>query len=153
MYLPDCYLIRFPTLSNYYLNDWWCNVNFCLFIGWFDSRFCCRNLTREIGGPELASTITFVLQANWLTKCACHPKMFLKGSAKNQTKTEGSNVVRKFVFKNAYKTKAFTYHEIIDRKPHHPETKSDILNFYRNTTTDCCQIIKNVVVAFIRTYW
>ena len=28
---------------------------------------------REIGGLELASTITLVLQANRLTKCASHP--------------------------------------------------------------------------------
>ena len=29
---------------------------------------------RESGGLELASTITLVLQANLLTKCASHPK-------------------------------------------------------------------------------
>ena len=32
---------------------------------------------RETGGLELASTITLVLQANRLTKCASHPKPFL----------------------------------------------------------------------------
>ena len=30
----------------------------------------------ETGGLELASTITLVLQANWLTKCASHPYLF-----------------------------------------------------------------------------
>ena len=49
--LPDCYSMRFTTLSNYHLIDWW----------W------------ETGGFELASTITLVLQANRLTKCASHP--------------------------------------------------------------------------------
>ena len=29
---------------------------------------------RETGGPELASTITLVLQVNRLTKCASHPR-------------------------------------------------------------------------------
>ena len=28
LYLPDCYSIRFTTLSNYHLNDWWCDVSF-----------------------------------------------------------------------------------------------------------------------------
>ena len=35
--------------------------------------FCYTDLTLETGGFELASTITLVLQANWLTKCASHP--------------------------------------------------------------------------------
>ena len=35
--------------------------------------FCYSNLRRETGGFELASTITLVLQANRLTKCASHP--------------------------------------------------------------------------------
>ena len=34
--------------------------------------FCYRDLTLETGGFELASTMTFVLQANGLTKCASH---------------------------------------------------------------------------------
>ena len=37
MCLPDCYSMRFTTLSNYHLIDWWCNV--CLFTWWIDSRF------------------------------------------------------------------------------------------------------------------
>ena len=36
--------------------------------------FCYNNLTLEIGGFELASTFTLVLQVNRLTKCASHPK-------------------------------------------------------------------------------
>ena len=36
--------------------------------------FCYSDLTLETGGFELASTITFVLQVNRLTKCASHPK-------------------------------------------------------------------------------
>ena len=35
--------------------------------------FCYTDLTLETGGFELASTITLVLQANRLTKCASHP--------------------------------------------------------------------------------
>ena len=34
-------------------------------------------MTREIGGLELASTVTLVLQANQITKCGSHPKIFL----------------------------------------------------------------------------
>ena len=48
-------------------------LSFCLFTWWFDSSFFCySNLRRETGGFELASTITLVLQANRLTKCASH---------------------------------------------------------------------------------
>ena len=36
--------------------------------------FCYSDLTLETGGFELASTITLVLQVNWLNKCASHPK-------------------------------------------------------------------------------
>ena len=39
--------------------------------------FCYSNLTRETGGLELASTITFILQVNRLTTCASHPKLSL----------------------------------------------------------------------------
>ena len=54
--------------------DWlmWC---FCLFTWWFDSSFYYSNLTRETGRLELASTITLMLQAKWLTKCANHPNI------------------------------------------------------------------------------
>ena len=73
MYLPDCYSMRFTTLSNYYLIDWWCNFDFYLFACWIDFRFCYSYIKWETGGLELASTIILVLQANRLTKCASHP--------------------------------------------------------------------------------
>ena len=38
--------------------------------------FCYRDLTLETNGFELASTITPILEANRLTKCANHPKVF-----------------------------------------------------------------------------
>ena len=38
---------------------------------------CCINLIRETGELELASTITLILQANQLIKCASHPKIDL----------------------------------------------------------------------------
>ena len=37
--LPDCHSMRFTALSNYHLIDWWCDIDFCLFTRWFDSRF------------------------------------------------------------------------------------------------------------------
>ena len=37
--LPDCYSMRFTTLSNYHLIDWWCEVCFSLFTWLFDGRF------------------------------------------------------------------------------------------------------------------
>ena len=37
--LPDCYSMRFTTLSNYHLINWWCEVSFCLCTWWFDTRF------------------------------------------------------------------------------------------------------------------
>ena len=41
LYLPDCYSIKFTTLLNYHLIDWWCNVTLfiCLFTWLFDSKF------------------------------------------------------------------------------------------------------------------
>ena len=51
-------------------------LSFCLSTWWFDSSFICySNLRRETGEFELASTITLVLQANRLTKCATHPTL------------------------------------------------------------------------------
>ena len=69
--------MRFTTLSNYYLIDWWCNIGFHLFACWFDFRFCYSYFTGETGERELASTIILVLQANRLTKCASHPNIFV----------------------------------------------------------------------------
>ena len=39
MYLPDCDSMSFTILSNCNLVDWWCEVSFCLFTWWFDTRF------------------------------------------------------------------------------------------------------------------
>ena len=78
MYLPDCcYSMRFTTLSNYYLIDWWCDVDFRLLACWFDFRFCYNYLAWETGGHELASFILLVLQAKRLTKCASDPHSIL----------------------------------------------------------------------------
>ena len=64
------------TLSNYHLIDWWCEVCFSLFNWWFDTRFLLQQSWYEkTGGLELESTITLLLQANRLTKCASHPKL------------------------------------------------------------------------------
>ena len=65
--------MRFTTLSNYYLIDWWCDIDFCLLDFWINFRFCYSYLTWETGGLELASTIIIVLQANRLAKCARIP--------------------------------------------------------------------------------
>ena len=70
LYLPDCYSMRFTTLLNYHLIVSWCDVNFCLCVWRFDSSFCYSNLREETGGLEFTLTITLVLQANRLTKCA-----------------------------------------------------------------------------------
>ena len=68
LHLPDCNSMSLTTLSNYYLIEWWCDVDFCLFACWSDFRFCCNYLTWETGGLEPTSTIILVLQANRLTK-------------------------------------------------------------------------------------
>ena len=47
LYLPDCYSMRFTTLSNHYLTDWWCDVNLSLFASWLELRFCFSYLTCE----------------------------------------------------------------------------------------------------------
>ena len=64
--------MKFNTISNYYLIDWWCDVDFCLFACSIDFRFCYSYMTWETGGLKLASTIILVLQANRLTKRANH---------------------------------------------------------------------------------
>ena len=66
--LLDCYSMRFTTLSNYQLIDWWCGVYFCLFTWWIDSRFLLPQ--RKTVGLGLRLTTTLVLQADWLIKCA-----------------------------------------------------------------------------------
>ena len=73
MYLSDCYSMRFTTLSNYYLINWWRNFYFCFFACWINFRFCYSYITWETGGLELASTIILLLQASHLTMCASHP--------------------------------------------------------------------------------
>ena len=56
-----------------------CEVCFSLFAWWFDTRSLLQQSGYgKTGGLELASTITLVLQANRLTKCASHPKFFKK---------------------------------------------------------------------------
>ena len=62
--------MRFTTLSNYYLTDWRCDIDFCLLACWIAFRYCYSYLTWETGGLELAPTIILVLQAKLLTKCA-----------------------------------------------------------------------------------
>ena len=55
-------------------------LSFCLLTWWFDSSFFSySNLRWETGGFEDASTITLVLQANRVTKCASHPIIFTAG--------------------------------------------------------------------------
>ena len=65
--LPGCYSMKFTTLSNYHLIDWWCDVDSCLFICWFDSRILSTAIWH--GKPTL--------QANRLSKCASHPNYFI----------------------------------------------------------------------------
>ena len=77
MYLPDCYSMRFTTLSNYRLIDSRCDVNLCLFTFDLILCFCYCNLRRETSGLELASTIALVLQANRSAKCAIQPNLIL----------------------------------------------------------------------------
>ena len=60
-----------PSRITIWLIIWWCNI--CLSTWWIDSRFRYSDLTLETGEFELAWTITLVLQANRLTKCASHP--------------------------------------------------------------------------------
>ena len=55
--------------------DWLIDdVMFVCFVSGLILGFCCSNLTWVTGGFELASTITLVLQANRLSKCASRPK-------------------------------------------------------------------------------
>ena len=51
----------------------WLNVNYNL-SSWFYARSYCSNFSQASSGCELASVFTLVLQTNWLTKCANHPK-------------------------------------------------------------------------------
>ena len=64
-------------LQPYVITIWLIDDVMLLFVCLLDElivSFCYSNLLRETGGLELAATITFVLQANRLTKCASHPK-------------------------------------------------------------------------------
>ena len=76
-YFPDCCLMRFTTLLNYHLSDWWCNVNFfvCLLHDLI-LGFCYSNLTRETVAFELTLTLTLVLQANRLNFLSIQIQIF-----------------------------------------------------------------------------
>ena len=62
--------MRFTTLSNHYLIDWWCDIDFCLLACWIAFRYYYSYLIWETGGLKLAPAIILVLQAKRLTKCA-----------------------------------------------------------------------------------
>lgn len=70
----DFYSMRFTPLEKHHLIHCEQSVNFCLLD---NSRFCYSNLTRGSAGFELVLTITVVLRANQLTKCASHPILFV----------------------------------------------------------------------------
>ena len=59
-----------PYRITIWVIEWWC-ISVCL-RDELILAFCYMNLTLENGWYELASTITLVLQANLLTKCASH---------------------------------------------------------------------------------
>ena len=70
LHLPDCYSMRFTTLSNYYLIDWWCNVDFRLFTCWFDIWFL-----------QL-----FHMRNRWTrTRIDCHPCIYKRTRNRNYT--------------------------------------------------------------------
>ena len=60
--------------------DWWCNVSFCLFSWWFDSRFLLQYFV--IGSRWIWNPNNYhyhpLLEANWLNKCASHPTFHFK---------------------------------------------------------------------------
>ena len=37
LYLPGCYSMRFTTISNYHLINWWCDIKFLFVYVWLDS--------------------------------------------------------------------------------------------------------------------
>ena len=65
--------MSFTTLSNYRF-DWLIDdAMFVCLLDEFILGFCYSDLRWETGGFGLASTITLVLQAKRLNKCASHP--------------------------------------------------------------------------------
>ena len=40
-----CYSMSFTNLSNRHFIDWWCDIIFCLFTWWFDTRFLLHRLS------------------------------------------------------------------------------------------------------------
>ena len=75
-----------PYRITIWVIDWWCKV--CL-LDELTLGFCYSDLSLETSGFELASTITLVLQANQLTKCANHPKLpFLIGYIAKECKAQ-----------------------------------------------------------------
>ena len=82
LHLPDCYLMRFTTLSNYHLIICWYDVNFYLLTWRFDSRFSLQQFETENWWTQTRS-------AKQLTKCASHPK-FLKNDAAAKTASNES---------------------------------------------------------------
>ena len=73
--LPFTRLLLYETYDPYRINIWFMDDALLIFVNLLDSREgggVYSNLTPEIGGCELASTITLVIQANRLTKSASH---------------------------------------------------------------------------------
>ena len=79
LYLPDCYSMRFITLLNYPLIDWWCNVIFCLFPWWFDSRVLLQQFDTWNQWTRTRIDYCPCITRNQLTKCASHPSHTCRG--------------------------------------------------------------------------
>ena len=85
--------MRFTTLSNYPLID--VILIFTCLLDDLIQGFCYSILTRRTGELELASTITFVLQANQLTKCASHPESLVPHITINKIVSQSRMTVNK----------------------------------------------------------
>ena len=84
-HISNCFTWIYKTATRWYLSPYRISIWLiddvilslvCLLVELI-LDLCCSNLIRETGELELTSTITLVLQANQLIKCASHPKIDL----------------------------------------------------------------------------
>ena len=66
--------MRFTTLSNYHLIDWWCDAEFLFVYVWFGSSFfffCYSNLRRETGGFDFLTFFSIITPISGITDHYC----------------------------------------------------------------------------------
>ena len=141
----DCICVLQPTLSTFWI--------FKCFKKWrgkrkVDRAVKMRKQAKLHGNPVIATGCVVIILL-----MVAHPFPELKLGYEKQIPQPRRKIFKDPIppkkLRNILLQKPFKH---LHLEPQHAKTKSNILNFHWNTSTACCQVMKSVAVAFIRTY-